>query len=225
MEMLRRALQRHGVFKCCTLAMGEARRLVVNHLYLHERHVWFVLSTDSVTPVPLAEGLTLQPASGPQIDLLSEQALCGRTVAAKYLRHCGQPWVVMDGQRVAFCCWIFTKEMPLIAARGGWHPLPVSTACLEASVTSADYRGRGIAPAAWLGIAAILRDSGIQSVVTKVEEHNVASRRAVLKAGFHEIAVMDYRRMTLWRYKIIEPRSILQLSDLETWADLQMSKA
>jgi hypothetical protein len=131
----------------------------------------------------------------------------------------------MDGERAAFCCWIFTNEMPLVAARSGWQPLAVSTACLEASVTAADYRGRGIAPAAWLGIAAVLKDSGIHSLITKVEEDNMASQRAVLKAGFHEIAVMDYRRISLWRNKMIQPLSILHMSDLETLRDLQMSKA
>jgi GNAT superfamily N-acetyltransferase len=225
LNTLTRALQHHGVIKCCTLALSEALQSVLNHLYLHERHVWFVLSTHSVRAVSLADGMILQPVSGPQVDLLSEQALCGRRVVENYLRHRGQPWVVMDGQRVAFCCWIFTKEMPLVVARGGWHALPVSTACLEASVTSADYRGRGIAPAAWLGIAAILKERGIHRMVTKVEEDNAASRRAVVKAGFHEIAVVDFQRMGLSRYKTIEPRSILHLNDLETLVDLQLDKA
>ena len=216
MDMLKQALQRHGVIKCCSLAMGGGLRFVVNHLYLHERHVWFLLPTHNVRELRLAEGMVLQPATGPQVDRLSEEGLCGRRVAARYLRHGGQPWVVMDGQRAAFCCWIFTNEMPLIAARGGWQPLQVSTACLEASATAADYRGRGIAPAAWLGIAAILKDRGINNLITKVEEENMASQRAVLKAGFHEIAVMDYRRISLWRNKLIQPLSILQLSDLET---------
>jgi len=225
MDMLKRALQRHGVIKCCSLAMAEATRLVANHLYLHERHVWFLLPTHNVRTLRLAEGMVLQPAAGSQVDRLSEEGLCGRRVAAKYLRHGGQPWVVMDGQRAAFCCWIFTNEMPLVATRGGWQPLAASTACLEDSVTAADYRGRGIAPAAWLGIAAMLNDRGIRNLITKVEVENMASQRAVLKAGFHELAVMDYRRISLWRNKMIEPLSIPQLSDLETLKDLQMSKA
>jgi GNAT superfamily N-acetyltransferase len=225
MNMLKQALERHGVMKCCSLATAEAIRSVANHLYLHERHVWFLLPTHNVRGLRLAEGMMLQPAAGAQIDRLSEEGLCGRRVAAKYLRHGGQPWVVMDGQRAAFCCWIFTNKMPLVAVRGGWQPLPASTACLEDSVTAADYRGRSIAPAAWLGIAAILKDRGIHNLITKVEEENMASQRAVLKAGFHEIAVMDYRRISLWRHKMVEPLSILQLSDFEALKDLQMSRA
>src|SRR5689334_18385654 len=115
MGILKRALQRHGVVKCCSLATAEVVRLVVNHLYLHERHVWFLLATQDLREVRLPEGLVLQPAAGAQLDRLSEEGLCGRRVAAKYLRHGGQPWVVMDGQRAAFCCWIFTKEMPVVA--------------------------------------------------------------------------------------------------------------
>jgi hypothetical protein len=225
MDILKRALQRHGVIKCCSLAIAEATRSVVSHLYLHERHVWFLLPTHNARAPRLTEGMVLQPAAAAQMDRLSEEGLCGRRVAAKYLRHGGQPWVVMDGPRAAFCCWIFTNQMPLVAARGGWQPLQVSTACLEDSVTAAGYRGRGIAPAAWLGIAAFLKENGIQNLITKVEVENMASQRAVLKAGFHEIAVMDYRRISLWRNKMIQPLSILQLSDLETLKDLQMSKA
>ena len=225
MDTLKRALQRHGVIKCCSLAIAEALRWLVNHLYLHERHVWFLLPTHSLKEVRLAGGMVLQPAAEPQVDRLSEEGLCGRRVAANYLRHGGQPWVVMDGQRAAFCCWIFTHQMPVVAVRGGWQALPVATACLEDSVTAADYRGRGIAPAAWLGIASILKESGIHNLITKVEEENMASQRAVLKAGFHEIAVMDYRRISLWRYKMIKPLSILQLSDFETLKGLQTSSA
>jgi ribosomal protein S18 acetylase RimI-like enzyme len=217
----KRALQQHGIKGCWNLALTGARRSVADRLYLHERHVWFVLWTGTVTPVPLADGLVLVRGGWPQLDLLSEQRLCSQTVAARYLTHGGQAWIVMHGRRAAFCCWIFQNQMPLVAVRGGWQRLPVPTACLEASVTSPDYRGQGIAPAAWRAIAVMLGDAGIRSLVTKVEEENAASRRAVEKAGFREIAVMDFRRIGLWRSKFIQPCVSLLSTDLETVVDLQ----
>ncbi len=221
MTLLKRTLQRHGLKGCWNLAMAEARRAMTQRLYLHERHVWFVLWTGSVKLVPLGEGLVLQRGGWPQVDLLAEQRLCSRTVAAKYLAHGGQAWIVMHGHRAAFCCWIFQNQMPLVAVRGGWQRLPAPTACLEASVTSPDYRGQGIAPAAWTALAVMLRDAGIRSLVTKVEEENVASRRAVEKAGFRQIAVMDFRRIGLWRSRLIHPCVSVASMDLATVADLQ----
>ncbi len=56
----------------------------------------------------------------------------------------------------------------MAAARGGWLSLPEGTVCLEDSVTSPDYRGRGVAPAAWSQIAAAAAEDGYATMVTKV---------------------------------------------------------
>jgi RimJ/RimL family protein N-acetyltransferase len=66
--------------------------------------------------------------------------------------------------------------------------------CLEDSVTSAAARGRGIAPAAWGAIADTLALEGQRKMITKVTVENTASRRAVTKSGFEEIALMHFRR-------------------------------
>jgi ribosomal protein S18 acetylase RimI-like enzyme len=86
----------------------------------------------------------------------------------------------------------FRERMPTVAAPGGWKALPAKTVCLEGVVTDAEYRGRGIAPAAWALIARSLSDEGVQTITMKVEAGNRSMRRAVLKAGFHEVAMMDY---------------------------------
>jgi RimJ/RimL family protein N-acetyltransferase len=62
-------------------------------------------------------------------------------------------------------------------------------------VTDAEYRGRGIAPAAWALIAQSLNDEGIRMIAIKVEETNRSMRRAVQKAGFHEMAITDFRQV------------------------------
>ena len=69
--------------------------------------------------------------------------------------------------------------------------------CLEDSVTSSAYRGRSVAPAAWSQIADSLEQAGVESIITKIDENNVPSRRAVEKVGFREIATMRYRRQGL----------------------------
>ena len=103
--------------------------------------------------------------------------------------------MVRDNQRAVFCCWVFRKRMPTVAARGGWKDLPPKTVCLEGVVTDAGYRGRGIAPAAWSLIAQNLKGDGIQTIAIKVEEKNRSMRRAVQKAGFREMAITDFRQV------------------------------
>lgn len=107
----------------------------------------------------------------------------------------GELWVVLDEGRPAFTCWIFPRVTPAIAARGGWLELPPDTVCLENSATSPQYRGRGVAPGAWAGIADALADRGVASMITKVTVDNVPSRKAVTKAGFDEIALMRLVRV------------------------------
>jgi len=76
--------------------------------------------------------------------------------------------------------------------------LQSGTVCLEDSVTSSKYRGQGIAPITWSDIASILAREGAKRIITKIEERNVASRRAIVKAGYHEVVLMDYRYLTGW---------------------------
>ena len=103
----------------------------------------------------------------------------------------GVPWVVDAGGKAAFTCWTFLKEAPVGSLPSGWLPLPEGTACLEDSITSADFRGQGIAPRAWAALSGALRDEGFAYLVTKVEDVNQPSRKAVTKAGFREVATME----------------------------------
>jgi len=104
----------------------------------------------------------------------------------------GERWLVLDRGEAAFRCWIFPTRTPTIAAARGWLDLPSHVVCLEDSATGANHRGRGIAPAAWSAIAAQLADRPqVRTMITKVEEENVASRKAVEKSGFREVGVND----------------------------------
>jgi GNAT superfamily N-acetyltransferase len=102
--------------------------------------------------------------------------------------------VLCEGEP-AFACWTFLRRTPVSAMPGGWLELPDGIACLEDSVTSPDFRGRGIAPGAWTAAADALTERGKRSLITKVLDDNVASCRAVEKAGFRQVALLDLSRM------------------------------
>ncbi len=218
MDRLKRLILRHGLTGCLILAASLIGRRLFRVLYQHERHVWYAAATSAIRAErPLATGLDLQRAGPAHLDVLSESNLCGRSEAARFLEAGADLWIVWEGERAAFCCWIFRGRMPVIAARGGWKGLPPDTVCLEASVTGENYRGRGIAPAAWSLIAQSLKEEGVRTIMTKVEVDNVASRRAVLKAGFREVAIMDYLqvggvprvRVTAWDEVCEQDRDLL----------------
>lgn len=201
----RRALSRHGVRGCLTLAARNAKQYAVTTLYQHERHIWYVASPVEVQGVrPLPDGLKLRRSRREHLDLLSQSNLYGWSAAEAYLGEGGDLWIVRDNQRAVFCCWVFRKRMPTVAVQGGWKELPPKTVCLEGVVTDPGYRGRGIAPAAWSLIAQSLKDEGIRTITIKVEETNGSMRRAVQKAGFREMAITDFRQMAgLSRVKVV----------------------
>lgn len=192
MNRLRRVLRRHGIAKSLVLAARLSTQRLLRAVYQHERHVWYAGAPESVKARSLPTGLILYRSGRADLDLLSESNLCGWSVGETFLAEGGDLWIVREGARAAFCCWIFRERMPSVVARCGWKILPAKAVCLEEPVTDVDYRGRGIAPAAWFLIAQSLMAEGIRTIIMKVKEHNMPMRRAVLRAGFHEVALMDY---------------------------------
>lgn len=65
-------------------------------------------------------------------------------------------------------------------------------------MTSVQFRGQGIARRSGTVVSS-LRTRGRLAVVTKVAVSNTPSRRAVEKAGFLPLAVVDLRRVLLHR--------------------------
>jgi ribosomal protein S18 acetylase RimI-like enzyme len=192
----RRAVMRHGLRGCLTLAARNAKQHAITTLYRHERHVWYVATPAEVQAGrPLPDGLKLRRSRREHLDLLTQSNLYGWSAAESFLGEGGDLWLVRDNQRAVFCCWVFRKRMPTVAARGGWKDLPEKTVCLEGVVTDPGYRGRGIAPAAWCMIAQSLKGEGIRTIAIKVEETNRSMRRAVQKAGFREMAITDFRQV------------------------------
>lgn len=199
---LQRAVRERGAAATLrTLAERGSRELV-----LREEHIWYELDLHGDRPRrALPEGLALCEVEEHERALATAmEGGPGEQELEEFSAAGGRLWAVVDGDRAAFTCWIFPERAPALAAPGGWLELPAGTVCLENSATSPDHRGRGVAPAAWSGIADRLAARDVAAMITKVAVDNTASRRAVTKAGFTEIALM--RLLRLGRRKLVHVR-------------------
>lgn len=182
-------LRRQGVRGLAGVAAGRVAERA-RTLRVTETHIWYALSLQADRP-RRAMPADLELIEAGEAELAS---LRGMNDAPLNRSHGGRLFLVMGGEEPAFSCWIFPTSAPLLAARGGWMTLPRGVVCLEDSVTSAAFRGRGIAPAAWSAIADQLEAAGVEQIVTKVQDINAPSRKAVGKAGFREVAIMHTER-------------------------------
>lgn len=105
---------------------------------------------------------------------------------------------VEKGARNCFVAVDLRNEMPcymqwllspadndFIAGLGGFPALREGEALLENAYTPAGYRGLGIMSAAMARIAERAADFGARFVLTFVDQHNVASLKGCVRAGFH----------------------------------------
>lgn len=181
---LRRGLRRYGARGIAHRSVEILRELV----YAREVHVWYELTLREERPRrELDPGLRLIRAGAEHLALLDRLWAIGHEEARRRLNAGGTLWLVLDLETPAFSCWTFRDRTPFRAAEGGWLELPSGTIGLEESMTSDDYRGRGVAPAAWTAIADALEQEPWRRLVTTIEEENAASRKAVLKIGFREV--------------------------------------
>lgn len=173
-----------------------------------KEYVWYVRDlTERREPRRLDDGLDLRRGTIGDVGLLQQLPAdpsvvdLSHDVVAKRLGDGAQLWLVTEGTRAAFCCWIFDDRAPLRGAPNGFLRLPADAAVLEDSIASPAFRGRGVAPAAWDAIAETLAASGRRHLVTKVAVDNDGSRRAVEKAGFVEAARLEVSG-PVWRPRI-----------------------
>jgi RimJ/RimL family protein N-acetyltransferase len=204
-ERMRRGIRRHGVSGSIRHAVQRMGR----RLYLNEAHHWYELELNPAASgrAMMPEGLRLVRASQEQLPLLERLPTVKLQEGERRLGEGAALWFVMEDDEPAFACWTFSGEMPAYAAPGGRMKLPEGAAGLEDSVTSPEYRGRGVAPAAWSAISQRLFADGYRTMVTKVEERNVPSRRAVEKAGFVDVGVMRLRKLARRRRVRLEGSS------------------
>jgi GNAT superfamily N-acetyltransferase len=198
-------IKRNGPGGIARKAAARARRRV----RLRESHIWYVLDLGHTRPRrEMPDGFELR--RGDHGDVAALDAMDGQPGAREIERRLDEGaelYVMVDSQTEerAFACWIFVGVTPVDAARGGELGLPGDVACLEDSATNPEYRGRGLAPAAWTAIADGLEERGFARMITKVEEANTPSRKAVIKAGFSDGAVMRLRRTAIATHVAVAP--------------------
>jgi GNAT superfamily N-acetyltransferase len=192
MDRARRGIRRYGIAGSVKLAVSMGGGLI----YRRERHVWYALDlAGEREPVEPRAEFSLIRAGLDDLVLLEQLPTVGLSTARQRLFSGADLWIVHENGRAAFSCWIFRNRTPALAARGGWLDIPPGVVCLEDSVTSPHYRGRGVAPGAWSGIANRLRVEGDSVMITKVEERNTPCRRGLEKAGFRPVASMSLLRL------------------------------
>ena len=206
LDRARRGIRRFGVTGSVRKLAAIASHRLVRTLYLRERHIWYTLSlTAPLSHTPCPAGFDIARATVTDVALLEELPTIGAHEARERLTAGAELWLMREGIHAAFACWIFRGDTPVFAARHGRLSLPTGTVCLEDSVASPAYRGRGLAPAAWSEIAGVLQDQHVAAIITKVAEDNAASRRAVEKAGFERIAMMTLTRRGLRTRVTLQP--------------------
>jgi RimJ/RimL family protein N-acetyltransferase len=184
---------RHGPGGLFVAALAR----LVSYAWVEEDHIWYEMPlADGDRPRErLARGLVLEQVPSAHVDTrLAEIAPLTARERDRFKQEGARLWVVRDGERSAFACWTFSGRAPARAARHGWFEMPAGAVCTEGGVTSPHYRGRGVCPAALSTIGDRLADGGYASFVTKVAVDNAASRRAVAKAGFHEVGRTSFSR-------------------------------
>jgi GNAT superfamily N-acetyltransferase len=197
-------LREHGVVATARLVLGA----IGDRVHLDEAHAWYSLDLGGVGDgAPLPEGLRLVRATDAELASYVELGEASEASTRERLDAGATLWLVTEGSRAAFACWTFARETPVAAARGGSLRLPDDCVCLEDSVTAPDFRGRGIAPAAWDAIAKQLREEAFTVMITKVGVENAPSRRAVTKAGFVEFAIMRHQRLARRRRVEVWPQA------------------
>jgi RimJ/RimL family protein N-acetyltransferase len=147
---------------------------------------WHVLDLSApIAERPFVDGVELLRATTDDLDIYEPVAdPQDLALAPGWMGEGNELWLAAAGRTPAFACWVFRRRMPMGQAAGGWLNMPEGTAFLEHSVTAADFRGKGIAPAAWAAIAERLRDDQVRTLVTKVTEDNVVTQKSLAKVGF-----------------------------------------
>lgn len=196
-QRLGRGVRRHGLVAGMRIAAAKLRPA----RHFTATHIWYELTLTGERPHrDLAPEFELREAAPEDLELLRQLppdeavASVEPGEAQKRIDEGASLWMTTEGDRLAFACWIFRGHTPVWAARGGMLALPPDVACLEDSHASPDFRGRGVAPATWSGLADRYQQRGLRALVTKVAEDNQASRRAVEKAGFVPAATMHVEK-------------------------------
>jgi hypothetical protein len=183
------------------------RQRVRGTVSLDEIHVWYELALAGDRPqLALPPELRLIRGRVSDTPLLDELPSHWIGYTARQEIEAGNDlWLVLDGQRPVFTCWMLRGSVRELAATSGQLELPPETVFVEGSATSPSYRGRGfIAPAVYSQIADKYQEAGIESIIARVAKDNVTSRLVVARAGFCEVATARVRRRGLRQRTVVQ---------------------
>ena len=195
---LKRYVTKYGLKAAVTRAIGAARDRVV----MDETHIWYEMPTGKELPTLVLEpGLTLIKADDTMLPLIEKLPTISLAEARQRRAAGADLWLVLDEAdgKPVYGGWIFGPSMPVASAKGGVLRLPPGTVTVEDSVTAPAKRGRGIMPAAVRRLWETHVGEGASTLLTKIREDNVPSRKAAAKIGFQEIGSMRFRQIGPWR--------------------------
>jgi RimJ/RimL family protein N-acetyltransferase len=185
------AIRRDGAMATAS----KASKRVGRHLFMREAHMWYALDLNGDRPRrEFPDGFALRRGTVEDTPALADVTNQPSPEQAREYLDFSELYIVEGGGGISFACWIHPTKAPVLTAPGGWLALPEDVACLEDSGTNPEFRGKGVAPAAWTAIADQLRDRGLKTLITKVALDNEPSRKAVMKAGFVDAAEMHTSR-------------------------------
>lgn len=141
-----------------------------------------------------SEGLTFREASQADADAYARD-IGTDSVATFSSRLSGDVrcFIVEEDGKLLHSSWLTTTAAWAREIQRFLTP-PSGDAYVYESFTRADARGRGIYPLALAGIVSAMFDEGIGRVWVGVEATNLASRRAMEKAGFTEGFRIEFGR-------------------------------
>ncbi len=186
------AVRRRGIRPLLRQSLSELR----NTLAPNSIHVWYLLELRKERPrLALPRGYLVEEveAGSHDVSLLGVLGSNASAEARSRFTARGRLFIATADRDLAFACWVF-PAIPTIAARSGWYCVGDDSRALEHSITVEAHRGRGLAPAVWSELCETLEAEGVTGLLTKVGVTNDASRRAVAKAGFVEIAHVKVTR-------------------------------
>jgi ribosomal protein S18 acetylase RimI-like enzyme len=187
-EKLRTRIRARGVSEVVELAKTRAREA----LWSAQRLLVLVRATGG--HVPSSAELVLREAT--DADAQSYARDIGTDSPATFRARVDEGtrcWLVQSGARIVHATWMtsdgaWTRELAACV-----RP-PAGEAYVYESFTHPSARGRGIYPFALTGIAARLGERGVRRLWVAVEVDNLASLRAVSKAGFEAAFEISYSR-------------------------------
>ena len=113
-------------------------------------------------------------------------------------------YLVLEGPRILHASWTTTRSAWTSELHAYICP-PAGDAYVYESFTRPDARGRGIYPFALHHLSADLAERGVRQIWVGVEPENLASVRAITKAGFEEALDLPFERR-FFRVRLLEAR-------------------